>query len=205
VPRKYRMGKRAEEVARTRERIVEAAMSLYLEQPVAMTSMADVARRADVAPGTVLNHFATQDDLAEVVVEALVLRLEAPSREIFDGHDDVAARVTALAWSLAGFFERAEPWFGVHEREHRQVRAFEEGARRFDERVDALIREAIGGKAGERAILVVRTLMSAPVFRSLRRYGALSSSAAADLVSEIVLSWLDASTREDLNDAERGE
>lgn len=200
APRKYRLGKRAEAVARTRARIVAAAMSLYQEQPVSLTSMQEVARRADVAPGTVLNHFATPDALAEAVVSELVRTLEAPSSEIFEGVEggDVAARLRALSRSLARFFERAEPWFHVHEREHEHVAAFAEGARGFDERVEGLIREALGEGHGARgaahrarAVSAARSLMSPPVFRGLRERDGLTTEAAADLVTEILVAWLE--------------
>jgi AcrR family transcriptional regulator len=191
APRKYRLGKRAEAVARTRARIVAAAMTLYQEQPVAVTSMQEVARRADVAPGTVLNHFATPDELASAVVSELVRTLEAPSSEIFEGVEGVAARLRALGRSLARFYERAEPWFHVHEREHDQVAAFGEGARVFDERVEGLIREALGPGHEARAVSAARWLMSPPVFRGLREHEGRTVEEAADLVTEILVAWLD--------------
>lgn len=190
-PRKYSMGKRAQAVARTRARIVEAAMALYQEQPVESTSMQEVARRADVAPATVLNHFATPEELAEAVVEELVRVLRAPSPEIFEGADTTAERVKVLARALANFFERAEPWFHVHEREHQRVAAFGRGAREFDERVLALIRGALGDPgAGGREITVARALLSPPVFRGMRVRDGLTADGAADLVAEVLMSWL---------------
>jgi AcrR family transcriptional regulator len=190
APRSYRMGKRAEAVARTRASIVDAAMDLYQEQPISATSMQEVARRADVSPGTVLNHFPSPEELAEAVVEELVRTLEVPTPAVFDGLPEGWARLRALARALAGFFERSEPWFHVHEREHRTVPAFGEGARRFDADVMALIREALGGAPEDRVVVLVRSLMGPPVFRYLRSHGGMSSEAAADLVTDVVVSWL---------------
>jgi AcrR family transcriptional regulator len=184
------MGKRAEAVAQTRASIVDAAMDLYQEQPISATSMQEVARRADVSPGTVLNHFPSPEELAEAVVEELVRTLEVPTSAVFDGLPEGRARLRALARALAGFFERSEPWFHVHEREHRTVPAFGEGARRFDAHVMALIREALGGAPEDRAVVLVRSLMGPPVFRYLRLHGGMSSEAAADLVTDVVVSWL---------------
>jgi AcrR family transcriptional regulator len=198
VPRKYRMGKRAQAVTRTRARIVEAAMSLYQEQPVAMTSMQDVARRADVAPGTVLNHFADADELAKAVVAELVRTLAAPTSKMFEGVEGVGARLGVLARSLARFYERAEPWFHVHEREHEQVRAFEEGARGFDARVEALIREALGAGCDRVAVSAVRSLMSPPVFAGLREHDGRTADEAAALVTDILMAWLDTQERREM-------
>ena len=54
MPRAYRLGKRATQKDSTRGRIVQAAIDLYTERGISQTSMQQVARRADVAPATVL-------------------------------------------------------------------------------------------------------------------------------------------------------
>lgn len=189
-PRKYRLGKRAKAMAETRARIVEAAMALYRERPVETVSMQEVARRADVAPGTVLNHFDAPADLTAAVVEELQRTLRVPRSEILEGVEGAGSRLRVLARELAAFFERAEPWFHVHEREHKRVEAFERGAAEFDERVDGLIRDALGADADDRAVLVVRAVLSPPVFRGLRVEGEMTAEAAADLMTEVVTSWL---------------
>jgi AcrR family transcriptional regulator len=191
APRKYEMGKRAAAVARTRGRIVAAAMKLYQEQPVTATSMQEVAREADVSPGTVLNHFESPDELAEAVVEELVRTLEAPTSAVFAGHRSPAERLRALSRSLARFFERSEPWFHVHEREQETVQAFADGARRFDERVEELIREALGSTAEAGAVLVIRVLLAPPTFAHLRSRGEMDADAAADLMTEVAVAWLE--------------
>jgi AcrR family transcriptional regulator len=191
APRKYEMGKRAASVARTRARIVAAAMKLYQAQPVTGTSMQDVALAADVSPGTVLNHFASPEALAEAVVEELVETLEAPTSAVFEGHPAPAARLRALSRSLARFFERSEPWFHVHQRERDTVPAFAEGARRFDERVEALIREALGPTTEEGVVLVIRVLLAPATFGHLRSRGDMDADAAADLVTEVAVAWLE--------------
>jgi AcrR family transcriptional regulator len=189
-PRKYELGRRAQAMARTRARIIDAAMALYREQPVASTSMQEVARRAGVAPATVLNHFPTPDVLTEAVVARLMDTLRVPSPEIFDELDTVEDRLRALAAALAEFFERAEPWFHVHEREHGRVAAFTAGAAEFDRRVSALIRQALGGGADARTATVARVLFGPPVLRDLRVHGGMTTSDAAGLASQIVLAWL---------------
>jgi AcrR family transcriptional regulator len=54
-------GKRREERARaTRQRIVEAAVELFLDKGYASTTVEAIARRADVAPATVYQAFGTK-------------------------------------------------------------------------------------------------------------------------------------------------
>lgn len=197
VPRKYRLGKRAEAMAETRARIVEAAMALYREQPVETISTQEVARRADVAPGTVLNHFAGPDALSEAVVEELQRRLRVPSSDALEGLTGRADRLRALAGELSEFFERAAPWFHVHEREHKRVEAFERGAREFDERVTGLVHEALGARADDLEVVVVRSVLSPPVLRDLRMHGGMTAVEAADVATDMLLAWLDDSSNKE--------
>jgi len=67
-PRSYNLGKRKASVEATRTRIIDAAIDAYAEFNVSGTSMQEVARRANVAPGTVFYHFATAEELAETAV-----------------------------------------------------------------------------------------------------------------------------------------
>src|SRR5277367_6701055 len=48
---------------RTRESIVEAARSLFLERGFEQTTLSEVAERADIAASTLFTHFATKTDL----------------------------------------------------------------------------------------------------------------------------------------------
>ncbi len=51
-----------------RERLITAAIECFHEQGLANASIADVARRAEVAPGNVFYYFRTKEDLAAAVI-----------------------------------------------------------------------------------------------------------------------------------------
>lgn len=72
-----------------RDRLIEAAVSQFRQHGVASSSLADIARAVDIAPGNVFYHFATKDALAKAVVETWCARLED---------------------FLAGFAEIPDPW-----------------------------------------------------------------------------------------------
>ena len=55
--RSYRLGKRAEKQAETRQRIVEAAVALHCSVGPARTTVSDIAERAGVQRHTVYAHF----------------------------------------------------------------------------------------------------------------------------------------------------
>jgi AcrR family transcriptional regulator len=100
-PRKYTLGKRTVAIAETRQRIIDAAIAIYQEKGISNTSMQDVARRADVAPGTVLNHFPTPDDIVSAVVVHLTTVLRVPGEEIFVGLNTVDQRIAKLIREIA--------------------------------------------------------------------------------------------------------
>ncbi len=190
MPRKYSLGQRAASVAVTRSRILDAAIELYQERGITATTMQDVARRAGVAPGTVLNHFATPDALAAAVADRLSDELRVPGPEIFVEIDSVSERVRRLAHELSDFYERSESWYRVHAREGGRVPAWAEAERRFFEGIAALMGAALGPLIDdERAQLAVSTLLDPGVLTGLRHRG-LTSEDAADFVTEILLAWL---------------
>lgn len=190
APRKYALGKRAIAVAETRQRIIDAAMALYQEQGITNTSMQEVARRADVAPGTVLNHFPTPDSLAEAVVAQIMADLRAPSEEMFAGLDELGERVSRLARELAGFYQRSESWYHIQQREAARPKAFAEAEGRFYQLLNRLMKRALGGLASnERAIAALMIFMSPSVFGGLRLMK-MSVEEAADMVTEVLMPWL---------------
>jgi AcrR family transcriptional regulator len=141
--RPYNLGKRRAGVEATRARIVEAAVACYQEHGISGTSMQEVARRADVAAGTVLYHFKTPDDLARMVIDELIVRLGVPGPAVLEGAGPVAERVRRAVDALMDFFERSAPWLGFFQRDMGRVQVLDEAeAENYHQRA-ALVREAI--------------------------------------------------------------
>ena len=90
------MERRSAQVAQTRERILDAALELFSERGAQGTTMNELARRADVSPTTVSNHFKTQDALIEAVVERILADIRVPDSTIFVGARSVTARLRIL-------------------------------------------------------------------------------------------------------------
>lgn len=110
--RPYSMALRAEQAARTRERILDAALACYREAGISATSLQAVARRAKVSAATVLNHFGSAHGLSQVVVERLAAALHIPDDH--EWHEKVrSARVRRLVREMFEFYERSRPWFDI--------------------------------------------------------------------------------------------
>jgi TetR/AcrR family transcriptional regulator, transcriptional repressor for nem operon len=58
-----------------RDRLVEAAKTMFYQQGVARTTLADIAEQAEVPLGNVYYHFRTKDALVEAVIQAHVNEL----------------------------------------------------------------------------------------------------------------------------------
>jgi len=193
VPRPYKLGRRATSVAATHDRILEAALALYQEQGVSATTMLDVARRADVAPGTVANHFGSPDALATAVGERVLHDLEMPTPSIVDGIDDRRERVRMVCQSLASFYVRSEPWWRVSQREPGgTVAVWAEAERRYEQSFEALVRAMLGRTAADdpEAVLVASSLVDPHLVGALMIAGR-APDAAADLVADVTNTWLD--------------
>lgn len=92
--REYRMGARAEAVAATHRRILDAALALWGERYLDETSLEDVAARAGVTKQTLLRHFGSRDALLDAVADAALASVTTLRASTAEG--DVEAAVQDL-------------------------------------------------------------------------------------------------------------
>lgn len=108
TPRPYALGKRKASSAATRERIRDAAVELYRERGIAATTIQAIADRADVARGTVVNHFGTAELLLEAVLDDIIADIRYPDEHLVDGVTEPPERVRRYVDAMFRFFERSE-------------------------------------------------------------------------------------------------
>lgn len=190
MPRAYALGKRATQRAETRRRIVDAAIGLYQEQGISRTTMQDVARRADVAPGTVANHFGSAEALATEATTRILADLRMPGPALFDGVDHLADRIRALVGELAAFYERGTSWYRVMQMEAGDAQPWTDVEARYRRELDVLVRAALGSLAGDAgAVAVVTAILGTWVIGAVQAAGR-SGEEAVDLVSDLLATWL---------------
>lgn len=83
------------DAARNRQSLLAAAEAEFAERGPA-ASVADIARRAGVAKGTVFRHFATKEDLIASIVIGHVRTLADTARQLVDAADPGAALLEFL-------------------------------------------------------------------------------------------------------------
>lgn len=83
-------GRVARRQRRNREALIDAARAVMTEKGVEAATMLEIAQRADVGAGTVYNYFKSKDDLAIVVLEALMHELALRIQTVTDTFEDPA-------------------------------------------------------------------------------------------------------------------
>ncbi|MCR6632496.1 MAG: TetR/AcrR family transcriptional regulator [Magnetospirillum sp.] len=68
----------------TRDKIIDAAMSIVREQGVAKLTLDEAAKCANLSKGGVLYHFKTKDDLIRGMVERLIVQADALQQSYYD-------------------------------------------------------------------------------------------------------------------------
>ena len=181
--RPYSMAVRAEQAARTRERILDAALACYREAGISATSLQAVARRAEVSAATVLNHFGSADGLAQVVVERLAAALHIPDDEPWP-EKGRSARVRRLVREMFEFYERSRPWFDIFRAELDVDPALREGQAGYWRAIGELYTRVVGDALrDERVRGAVFGLTTPATFVALRDAG-MSVEDAAELIAD---------------------
>jgi AcrR family transcriptional regulator len=190
MTRKYEQRRRAEQQEETRQRIVEAAVHLHGTVGPANTSMSAVAERAGVQRNTLYRHFPDERSLLHAC-SAHYAEAFPPPRT--DGWDEIADPVERTRHGLRVLYAY---WEATEEMTTRVLRDLELNptVREVNElhwgqplaAVRQSLLDAWPGRATKRLAASVDLAMSFRTWQSLVRGSALTSRAAADLMSDAV-------------------
>jgi AcrR family transcriptional regulator len=189
LPRTYRLGERAAAMESTRARILEAAVALYIERGISATTMRDVGQRADVAPGTLRNHFRSRELLDQAMVERLRAEAPLPPLDLIDSTAPVDERLRQLFRAAGEFFQEAAPMYRMWLREPMLTGPWQAAGAAYGERWDELMGCTLGPLADHAdAIAVLRAVVHPTVFAQLGRDGR-SIDEVAQLLTNVVSPW----------------
>lgn len=190
MPRPYRLGERAVQMAATRDRIVEAAIDLYEELGISATTMRKIGARADVAPGTLRSHFPSREKLERAMVDRLTAEAPLPDMALFDGARTLADRISRLTHAVGRFLDGAARLYRMWLREPMLTGPWSEAGARYGARWDELMRGALGSLADDGdAVTVLRAVLQ-PTFYETLRAAARSTDEVSDFVAAIIMPWL---------------
>ena len=194
TPRKYDMGKRRAAVEETRQRIVEATLTLHAEKGIFGTSWQDIAHRADVSVGTVYKHFPSLDELVPACGELMYAIVGPPSMEdgsrIFARADTLEERLGRLISELFDYYERGAPYIETDFQE-RRLPAVAEWEAYMRDTVAGLVREAlVTVRPDERTVQAVSAFLDFSTFKSFMDRD-IQKEQAAKTMGEILLCWIE--------------
>ncbi len=73
-------------IEQNKERIIRAALELFLVRGIRKTAMTDIAQNAGLSPATIYNHFGSKEDLVYATVKHFVTSAGADFRKIVEGN-----------------------------------------------------------------------------------------------------------------------
>jgi AcrR family transcriptional regulator len=190
VPRSYRQAKRAEATAETRERIVAATLHLYREVGIAGATVPAIAQAADVAPGTVRNHFPDPKDLADAVAVSILADAGMPDASIFAGAAGLTDRIERLLSEVSAFFERSTDWWQVREADRIRGDAWSAAEASYEVRITELIRAALEPLGNDPIAVAVVNSVLVQVYFAVRATGGSSIEAIA-VERQFLVPWLE--------------
>lgn len=188
--RPYRLGKRKAAVDETKRRIIEAATLEYQENGVEETSMQAVARRAEVAPGTVLYHYPTPEKLADAVVESWLETMEPPTPAAIDEEAPLPERVTALTRELFRLYERTGHLYRVYQQspDHPSIR---QASQWWFQNVQAMLLRALGDRAEDPEAVQVVSVLVNPGFRGTLMSTGIAADRTTEIATQLAIDWLE--------------
>jgi AcrR family transcriptional regulator len=179
----------------TRRRILEAAQAEFTDKGIDGTSMQAVARRADLAAGTVLYHFPEIDQLARAVIKHLFVQMELPTMAAIVDRP-AGARVAALVEEMYRFYERTSHLYPFHEKnQHHPL--VKEALADFERAVAELVQVTLGRRARSAVTAVVSALVDVSFYAHLtaRRLTTRQAATAASALARASVAHPDSLTR----------
>ena len=187
MPRKYELRKRADRLAETRQRIVEAAVDLHTTAGPANTSIAAIAERAGVQRHTVYAHFPDLRSLFAACSSHWDEQNPFPDASAWFALDDSESRLRAGLEDVYAWYERVEPELALFRRDASLVPEDGEIMEAQAEQLASLA-GALAKGFGPAARAAIGHALEFETWRSLVRRQGLSRAAAIDAMVRLAAS-----------------
>jgi AcrR family transcriptional regulator len=186
--RKYELKARAESQRETRDRIARVTAELHEEKGVANTTVAEIARRAEVTRLTVYNHFADLSELLPACAAHYEQLHPTPDFDSVLAQGDADGRMRGVLGLVYRWYRETEPMYGKLFSDRASVpeldRFLEQNVDRMLDRLadDLASAFAVRGQRAERLHALIRVALEFWTWRRLARDG-FDDAAAADLMA----------------------
>jgi AcrR family transcriptional regulator len=189
--RPYKMKRRAELEAQTKQRITESAVELHGTLGPARTSMKAVADHAGVPRSTVYRHFADEEELFGACSAHWAAENPPPDISLWQEIDDPDQRLATALEQLYAYYRRAGGMLDKLFRDEAQVpivaKLFAPYHQLMEAIVEILMRgRGLRGKARDRTRAAIAHAISFRTWQQLTEEGDLGNAAAAGLMRRFV-------------------
>jgi AcrR family transcriptional regulator len=194
MARRYELKERAESMAATRERIVEATVELHQEFGPARTTISAIAERAGVQRLTVYRHFPDDRSLFQACSGHWTARNPRPDPATWALIGDPEERLRTALNDLYGFFRRTEGMTGNVLRDLPDspvLRQVAEPLLQYSQNACEVLSEGWETRGGRRKVLraAIGHAVEFETWRSLTGRQGLADRAAADAMVRLVCAW----------------
>jgi AcrR family transcriptional regulator len=188
--RTYQLRQRAEEMARTRRRITEAAVHLHGTVGPARTTISAIAEQAGVQRHTVYRHFPTDADLYGACSARYFTAHPLPDSEPWRAIHDPRQRLTRALDELYAYYEKTEPMLGNVFRDLDLIDALKPVMVSIEEyltRVAGILGRGWAARGHRRRLLVaaLRHVLDFRTWRSLTADGQMTRADAIHLATAL--------------------
>lgn len=189
--RPYKKKRRAEQQARTRDRIVEATMALHEELGPRAASVSAIAERAGVQRLTVYRHFPDDASLFAACTSRWIAAHPPPDPADWAAVADPAERVRTALQRLYRYYRGTARMWALSYRDRDEVPALQAPMAAFEAQLDAIGDDllcALAPEAGARGTVAatLRHALQFSTWASLDREGLDDGAMAA-----LVVRWLE--------------
>ena len=195
MPRRYQMATRERAVQDTRQRIIDAAISLHAQRGVIATNWEEIAERAGVSTATVYRHFPSLGELvpacARTAFEAGA-RLPSPAQAAaaFAGLTRPAPRIERLIRESCRCYELGAGWLAAARRDAKSVPALDRAVRLQERVLGVLIQAALGDAfVDAQTMSVIKALIDFPFWKALTDAG-VAAEKVPRVINDLVRSRL---------------
>ena len=193
TPRAYAQDRRAGTTGATRARIIDAAMTVYRERGLQGARLADIAARADVSRGTVINHFGSGEGLLGAVLDEVLSSLDVPDERVLEGATSGEDRIRRFLDAWLRFYDRSGEWWTAFADERHNLPAIptlRAKEQQFWENLARLQEAALGSLASDRIFAGTFTAIMQSGMLFILRNAGLSLDEAIEVTTEMLLGVL---------------
>ena len=195
MPRRYQMATRERAVQETRQRIIDAAISLHAQRGVIATNWEEIAEGAGVSTATVYRHFPSLGELvpacARTAFEAgASLPTPAQAAAAFAGLTRPAPRIERLIRESCRCYELGAGWLAAARRDAKSVPALDRAVRLQERVLGVLIQAALGDAfVDAQTMSVIKALIDFPFWKALTDAG-VAAEKVPRVINDLVRSRL---------------